>query len=935
MGTKTRSILGELSLSRRTFTKITAVVAATAAMYKGLGKLANYAKETGYVEDVIVEAASAAKTDKIKSICSFCSVGCGYVGVVEDGVFTGMEPWEDHPINQGGMCSKGTALVDVTNSEKRLKYPMEKVGGRWKKISWDEAIDKVGTQLNSIRDTYGPDSVFMCGLVHGSNEEAYLFRKFAMLFGTNNIDHQARICHSTTVQGLLYTFGHGAMTNTTIAMKHSKCHFFFGSNAAEAHPVFMQKIFDAKDRGAKIVVADPRFTKTAAKADFYVRFRPGSDIAFLYGLINLILENGWQDQEYIDNRTYGIDYVKEAVKHYTPEVVEKITWVPPEDLLKVADMIAHNKPSNLIWSMGATQHSVGTQIIRASAILQCILGNQGEWGGGCIPVRGHCNVQGVTDMCVLSQFLPGYYGVSSEASWSWYAKVFSETDYTSGTISLDELKARFDTYNDESMMTKKGFTVSRWYEAVLKPQSEIGQRNNVKAVVLWGEATSSITEMKREKEAMEKMDLIVIVDPFPTSASAMPDRDNGIILLPAATRQEGTGSVTTTGREWQWRDVIVPPLYESKTDMEIFQLLSTKLGFGDHFDYKSIEDVTREINVASRWIGNQGETPERMKRQKANAHTFETEYGRAVGGPCDGEYWGLPWPCWSTEHPGTPILYNDKAPVMEGGHDFRGKWTYPDNEPNAGEQILRAETIPAGTGGTPSFYYWSATGEPQKYGYDMTGEANQLALADGNPPSGRGRARLRVAGWIDEVPIHREPIESPDPGLVAEYPTYEDKEIYKLMTEFKTEQQNSITEKRHIKYPIVLTTGRQVEHHGGSAQTRSSKYLAELQPEMYVEINPSLASGKGIKHWDFVWVESARGRCRVRAYLTERVNEKTVFMPYHWAGIFEGESYEDRYPGGSAEYSIGDSVNIIASAGYDEQTQMQETKVALCNIYKA
>lgn len=920
-----------IKLSRRTFLKATAALGAAAA-------LSTYAGSRKFNPPELfapVEATAAPKIKKVKSICSFCAIGCGYTGVVEDGAFTKMEPWKDHPINQGGMCCKGASLVNVTNSHRRLRYPMEKVGGKWKRITWDEALDKVATKLGDIRDKYGPDSVFFCGLVHGSNEEAYMFRKLAMLFGTNNIDHQARICHSTTVAGLLATFGHGAMTNTTIAMQHAKCHFFMGSNAAEAHPVFMQKVFNARDRGAKIIVADPRYTRTAAAADLFLRFRPGSDIALVYGLINVILENGWQDQEYIDNRTYGFKYVKEAVKDYTPEVVERITWVPAEKIREAARMMAENKPSNVIWSMGATQHSVGSQIIRAFAILQCILGNQGEWGGGCVPIRGHDNVQGVTDMCVLSHFLPGYYSVKSEGSWKWYAKVFSETDYTSGKITFDELKARFATHNGESMMTKVGFTVARWYEGVLKPEAEIDQPHNIKAAVFWGEATSSVTEMRKEKEAMEKLDLLVIVDPFPTSASAMPDRKDGIILLPAATRQEGGGSVTTTGREWQWRDPVIPPLHESKTDMWILQQLASRLGFGEHFDYKSIEDVTREINVASRWIGNQGETPERLKRQKENAHTFDPWDGRAKGGPCDGEYWGLPWPCWTTDHPGTPILYSDKAPVMEGGHDFRGKWKYPADEPNAGEKILRENYPPAGTGGFPCFYYWSKTGEPQKYGYDMTGEANELALADGNPPSGRGKARLRVSGWPDDVPIHREPIESPEPDLVAAYPTYEDKKFYRVMTEFKTEQDKSIAEGRHTKYPIVLTSGRQVEHHGGGAQTRSSDILAEIMPDVYVEISPKLANDKGIKNGDMVWVESARGKIKVKAKVTERVNEKTAFIPFHWAGIFQGESYADRYPEGTLELALGDSINIIASPGYDERTQMQETKVALCNIYKA
>jgi len=341
----------------------------------------------------------------------------------------------------------------------------------------------------------------------------------------------------------------------------------------------MQKIFESRDRGAKIVVADPRFTRTAAKADLFLRFRPGSDIALIYGLINVIIENGWQDQEYIDNRTYGFEYVKEAVKDYTPEVVERITWVSAAQIREAARMISENRPSNIIWSMGSTQHSVGTQIIRASALLQCILGNQGEWGGGCIPVRGHCNVQGVTDMCVLAHYLPGYYGVTSEGSWKWYAQIFSDTPSTSGKITFDELKARFATHNGESMMTKIGFSVARWYEGVIKPEAEIDQPHNIKAAILWGMGATSMTEMIKMKKAMEKLDLLVVVDPFPSVAAALPDRSDGIIVLPAATRQEGSGSVTTTGREILWRDPIISPMYESKTDMWILQQLAKKLGF--------------------------------------------------------------------------------------------------------------------------------------------------------------------------------------------------------------------------------------------------------------------------------------------------------------------------------------------------------------------
>jgi formate dehydrogenase major subunit len=929
-----KSVFRDIKISRRGFLKASAALGAATA-------LGGYAGSKNFNPTELfapVEASPAKEVNTVKSICSFCAVGCGYIGVVEDGVFTKMEPWEDHPINQGGMCCKGASLVNVTNSPRRLRYPMEKSGGKWKRISWQEALDKVGGQLKKYMDNGEPDSVFMCGLVHGSNEESFMFRKFAMLYGTNNIDHQARICHSTTVAGLLNSFGHGAMTNSVEMLTQSKLFFFMGSNAAEAHPSLMQKVFEARDRGAKIIVADPRFTRTAAFADLFMQFRPGSDIALLMGIMNVLIENGWVDNDTIYNRAYGYSYLKEVVKDYPPEVVEDITWVPPEKIRECAAMMAQNFPGAVVWSMGATQHSVGTQIIRAFSILAVIMGWQGRpWGGGCVPIRGHDNVQGVTDMCVLSHFTPGYYTVKSAGSWAHWAKVFSETDSTSGKISEEELAARFITFTnvdgkEMNLQLTPGFTVSNWYKGVLMPPvEEIDQPTNIKMAIFWGEAISSITEMKDQKEALEKLEMLVVVDPFPTAAAALPERSDGIILLPAATRQEGSGSVTNTGRAWQWRYRVVPPLYDSKTDFEILQELANRVGFGDHFDYDSYEAATREINLGSRAIGNQGETPERMKRQIEYAHLFDPNTGRASGGPVDGEWWGLPWPCWTEDHPGTPVLYSDKLPVMEGGHDFRGNRVYPDDEPNAGQPLVRLSAPQFGT------IHAQYAEDGVAYSKDLTGTIVKHALADGNPPTGRGQARIRVSTLADQIPVHREPIESPRPDLVEKYPTYPDQaHLYRICDcEFATEQQRSIAEKRHEKFPIVLTTGRQVEHHGGGAQTRSSDYLAEIMPEVYVEISPGLATSRGIRDGDMVWVESARGKIKVKAKVTDRVNDKTAFVPFHWNGIFEGEDYSDRWPEGTMELVRGDSVNIITSGGVDQVTQMQETKVALANIYKA
>jgi formate dehydrogenase major subunit len=931
MGTGFRDI----KISRRGFIKASAALGAATALgsYAGSKKF-NPAEIFG-----VAEAAPATTVEKIKSICSFCAVGCGYIGVVEDGVFAKMEPWEDHPINQGGMCCKGASLVDVTNSPRRLRYPMEKSGGSWKRISWDEALDKVGGKLKGYMDNGEPDSVFMCGLVHGSNEEAYMFRKFAMLYGTNNIDSQARICHSPTAAGLGASFGHGAMTNSVEMLSQSKIFFFMGSNAAEAYPTLMQKVFEARDKGARLITADSRFTRTAAFSDLFLRLRPGSDIALLLGIINVLIERDWIDYDVIDNRTYGFDQLEEVVKDYTPEVVEDITWVPAFEIEETARLMSDNSPGAVIWSMDAGQHSVGTYIIRASAIIATILGWQGRpWGGGCMPIQGHDNAQGATDMGVLSHLTPGYYPVDDAGSWVHWAKVFSETPSTTGKISASSLASRYTTFANDygestNLQLTPGLTVSNWYKGVLlTPVSGIDQPTNVKMAMFWGESISSIAEMKEQKEALEKLDMLVVVDPFPTAAAALPERKDGIILLPAATRQEGGGSVTNTGRAWQWREPLVAPLYESKTDKSIIRELAGKLGMGNHFNYDSYEAITKEINLGSRAIGSQGQTPERMKRQKEYAHLFDPETGRAEGGSVDGEWWGLPWPCWTVSHPGTPVLYSDQIPVSEGGHDFSGNRTYPRDEPTAGRYMLREDEPEYGT---QHVLEYSENGVA--YSKDLTGSIVASALEEGNPPTGRGKMRIRVYEHVDEIPIHREPIESPRPDLVSKYPTYLDQPyLHRIVnSEFATEQQRSIAEKRHEKYPIILTSGCQVEHHGGGAQTRSSDILSEISPEVYVEINPKLAANKEIREGDMVWVESARGKIKVKAKITNRVNDQTAFVPFHWSGVFEGNDYSDRWPEGTAEVVVGDSVNIITSPGVDQVTQTQETKVALCNIYKA
>jgi formate dehydrogenase major subunit len=338
-----------------------------------------------------------------KSVCTHCSVGCTVEAEVQNGVWTGQEPGWDSPFNLGAHCAKGAAVRESAHNDRRLKYPMKMVDGQWQKVSWQQAINEIGDKMLQIREESGPDSVYWLGSAKFSNEQAYLFRKFTAYWGTNNVDHQARICHSTTVAGVANTWGYGAMTNSYNDIHKSKAIFLIGGNPAEAHPVSLLHILKAKEENnAPVIVCDPRFTRTAAHADEYVRFRPGSDVALVWGILWHIFENRWEDKEFIRTRVYGMDEIREEVARWDPAEVERVTGAPGAQLERVARTLANNRPGTVIWCMGGTQHTNGNNNTRAYCILQLALGNMGVSGGGTNIFRGHCNVQGATDLGVLA-----------------------------------------------------------------------------------------------------------------------------------------------------------------------------------------------------------------------------------------------------------------------------------------------------------------------------------------------------------------------------------------------------------------------------------------------------------------------------------------------------------------------------------------------------
>ena len=369
-----------------------------------------------HAQDKPAAAGGNVKVEVKRTVCTHCSVGCAIDAVVENGVWTRQEPVFDSPINLGSHCAKGASVRDNARGEFRLKYPMKLVNGKYQRISWDTALDEISARMLELRKESGPDSIFIVGSCKSNNEQGYLLRKWMSLWGSNNCDHQARICHSTTVAGVANTWGYGAMTNSYNDMQNAKAAMYIGSNAAEAHPVSLMHMLHAKEKGCKMIVVDPRFTRTAAKADQYVRMRSGADIPFLFGVMYHVFKNGWEDKKYLEDRVWGMDKVRdEVLAKWTPDKVFEASGVDEATCYQVAKTMAENRPSTLVWCVGHTQHTIGNAMVRASCLLQLALGNIGKVGGGANIFRGHDNVQGITDVGMNPDSLPGYYGIAEGA----------------------------------------------------------------------------------------------------------------------------------------------------------------------------------------------------------------------------------------------------------------------------------------------------------------------------------------------------------------------------------------------------------------------------------------------------------------------------------------------------------------------------------------
>lgn len=909
---------------------------------------------------------------RLKNICTHCSVGCTVIAEVQNGVWTGQEPAWESPINRGSHCAKGAAVRELVHSDRRVKYPMKLSGGKWQRISWDQALTEVAEKMNAIRAKSGADSVYLLGSAKFTNEAAYLFRKFAAFWGTNNVDHQARICHSTTVAGVANTWGYGAQTNSYNDIRNAKTMIIMGGNPAEAHPVSLQHVLSGKEKNrANMIVIDPRLTRTAAHATEYVRIRSGTDIAVMWGIMWHIVKNGWEDKDFLAKRVYGMKDVLKEVEKFDPKTVEDISGVPGKQLERVAKMFALEKPSTLIWCMGATQHTVGTANVRAYCNLLLLTGNVGAPGTGANIFRGHTNVQGATDLGLDVANLPLYYGLV-EGAWKHWARVW-DVPYDYFVSRFDEVPAKGGraARTPKQNMEVPGLPSTRWFDAIALPPEQVDQRDGLKAMVVFGHGGNTIPRVPGAVKGIEDLELLVVADPHPTNFISFGGRKENTYLLPICTSFECSGSRTASNRSVQWGEKIVEPIFESANDYWVMHQLAKKLGFADQMfknfamvkgkfgDEPEPESILREINRGGWSTGYTGQSPERLKAHMRNQDKFDVVTLRA---PADtpevgGDYFGLPWPCWGKpeiRHPGTHILYNTNLAVKDGGGAFRPRFGVERN----GETLLAQGSWPKDSpipDGYPEFTIavfkklgWDKDltdeeravidkiGGAVSWATDLSGGIQRVCIEKGVIPFGNGKARAIAWNLPDPVPVHREPIYSPRVDLVAKYPARADERSLRMPNLHTTYQKAAVEKGVAKSFPIILTSGRLVEYEGGGEETRSNKWLAELQQDMFVEINPADAAARGVREGAYVWVSGPEGgKARVKALITQRVAPGVAFMPFHFGGWYQGVDQRGNYPAGTDPIVLGESVNTVTTYGYDPVTGMHEGKVTLCQIQAA
>lgn len=543
----------------------------------------------------------------VPSICPYCGTGCGINFVVKDGKIIGVEPWKRHPVNEGKVCPKGNFGWQFINHPDRLTTPLIKENGEFREASWDEALDLVASTLKKYADT-DPNKLGFYACARSPNENIYITQKLARAgCGTQNVDHCARICHGPTVAGLATTFGSGASTNGYDSIEEADFIFCIGSNNMEAHPLFGRKIIRAIKNGAKLVVADPRFTPTAKLAHEYMQFKTGTDVALMNGMIKIIIENDLQDDEFIKNRTKGYEEMKEVAMKYDLDKVAEITEADPEQIKRVAIEYAKAENAAIVYSLGITEHSHGADNVMSTANLAMLTGNLGKIGGGVNPLRGQNNVQGACDMGALPSDYVGYQKVANP-----------------------EITKKFSEAYQIDLPTTPGLTLVEMMNAA--------HAGDLKVLYIHGEdPVLSDADIKHTKEAIANLEMLIVQELFMTDTAAEAD-----VVLPAAGWGEQEGTFTSGERRVQWLRKAQEPPEGAMLDWKIMEEIAVRMGRPrELFHYENAAEIWEEIReLAPSYYGI---THERLLKPE-----------------------GVHWPCLDPEDPCEPLMHKDKFAHPDG-----------------------------------------------------------------------------------------------------------------------------------------------------------------------------------------------------------------------------------------------------------------------------
>ncbi|MDV7768970.1 formate dehydrogenase subunit alpha [Enterococcus faecalis] len=536
------------------------------------------------------------ETHKIPTTCPHCGTGCQMNLLVKNNRLVGVEPL-DGPANKNLLCVKGKfASYKFVGSGDRLTEPLIKRNGIFEPASWEEALTLVSSKFNEIKAENGPDALAGFSCSRATNEDNYVFQKMVRAaFGTNNVDNCARVCHSASVHGLAQTLGSGAMTNPIADITEDvDMILLVGSNPEEAHPVIGAQIRQAIQRGTQVVVVDPRKINLVKDSALHLQVQAGTNVAFANGMMHVILKEGLADRHFIEERTEGFSDLEKMVADYTPEKVAEICHIHPEDLIQAARMYAKAEKAPIIYCLGVTEHSTGTEGVMSMSNLAMLVGKVGKPGCGVNPLRGQNNVQGACDMGCMPYDFPGYQKVNNP-----------------------EVIDKFEKAWHVPLNRNTGLTSTK-----VLPAATAG---NVKGLYIFGEdPIVTDPDTGHVRQALESLDFLVVQELFMTETAAYAD-----VVLPGISYAEKDGTFTNTERRVQRVRKAVEPRGQAREDYEIFCEVMTRMGYP--CAYESAKEIMKEISAVTPSFG--GINYERLEKES------------------------LQWPCRSLTDPGTPIMH--------------------------------------------------------------------------------------------------------------------------------------------------------------------------------------------------------------------------------------------------------------------------------------